>query len=367
MTEFEDVISEALHEEANRIEISRRHAERIFDAALVQPSTTSRHERLVHRYGAARTLVGSALSVALVALVVVPLTAHESTSAQSALRPPGQYHTTFGGYDGARQTPLMGAIGSSHGVAGLKSTALGAAAGRPIFAASNSSSLLRIEQTGSLFLFVSGSKFVSTMDELRAFATAAGGVVSNSQTSISHRHHGEGSSGYLVLAVPATRFNLLINEVRGLGRATSLQTSATDVTGQYSDLSARIHAAQVSRTQYLAIMSQAHTIGAILAVQSQIDAIQSQIDRLQGQLNVINHETTFSTLTVDVSTPGSHVVTTHARTGFSKAWHDAIAGFLSGFQWVVRVAGPLAFVAILLSALVLLVRSARRVTWRQRS
>ncbi len=371
MTEFEDVIAEALRDEASRVEISSRHAERIFVAAGELAPSPSRRERLLHRYGAARTLSAAVLSLALLAVVVVPLTAHENvnTSAtnrlanRSSLSSPGEKSIA-----GAGSSPQV--LGSYRGVMGAHQTVyssngLFATAQRVQFG--SASSLLRIEQVGSVFLFVQGPKFSSTIDELAAFATSAGGIVSSSQTSISHQRHGAGSSGFVVLQVPAARFNFLINEVRGLGRATSLQTSATDVTGQYTDLAARIHAAQVSRSQYLTIMAQAHTIGAILSVQSQIDAIQSQIDRLQGELNVLSHETTFSTLTVNVSTPGSHrVVAPATRTGFSKAWHDAISGFLSGFQWVLRVAGPLAFVAVLLAAFALLYRTTRRLSWRQR-
>jgi hypothetical protein len=362
MTEFEDVIAEALRDEANRIEISLRHADQIFNAAQEQPVVVSRRERLLHRYGATRSFAGAALTLALVALVVVPLTAHENPNTQSALQNSGSALriplSTFGWstYQGSqaaisdRKVITSGLALSHHGISSL----IGA------------SSLLRIEQTGSLSLFVTGTKFSSTMDSLEAFAVGLGGVVSNSQSNISHRAHGAGSSGYVVLNVPASRFRLLINEIRGLGRATSLQTIATDVTGQYTDIAARLHAAQISRAQYLTIMAQAHTIGAILSVQGQIDSIQSRIEQLQGQLSVLSHETTFSTLTVQVSTPGSNTAQTHTRTGFSKAWHDAISGFLAGFEWVIRVAGPLAFLVVLLGALALVVRASRRVQWRRR-
>ncbi len=80
-----------------------------------------------------------------------------------------------------------------------------------------------------------------------------------------------------------------------------LTTSATDVTGQYVDLQARITALQDSRQQYLTIMAKATTVGGILAVQEQLQNLQSQLEQLQGQLQLLNNETTYATLAVTVS------------------------------------------------------------------
>ncbi len=67
---------------------------------------------------------------------------------------------------------------------------------------------------------------------------------------------------------------------------------------------------QVSRAQYLRIMTRTSSISGILSVQNQLDNIQSQIEQLQGQLNVLAHETTYATLTVSLS-QASHQVNAH--------------------------------------------------------
>jgi len=102
---------------------------------------------------------------------------------------------------------------------------------------------------------------------------------------------------------------MLVDQVRHAGVATSVVTSATDVTGQYVDLQARINALQVSRTQYLKIMTRTNSIGGILSVQNQLNSIQSQIEQLQAQLNLLNSETTYATLTVSLREAGNQVVT----------------------------------------------------------
>jgi hypothetical protein len=366
MTEFDDLLRDALRREASTIEVSRRHAERILDRAAELPGVNSRREKLYVRYGRSRTLVGATFALLLLAAVVGPLTAHESGSTNVSTAS-GTNLALSGISSDQKSAYLAPTLGSgAQEVQGLAFQTVRlsatAASSHGVPAGSSHNSFLKIEQDGTVNLVVAGERLPAVVDRLGAIAIGLGGVVSNSQSSISRRDHGANSSGYVVLEVPAAKFTNLISQVRELGRATSVQTSATDVTSQYSDLAARIHANEVSRTQYLTIMAQAHTIGAILSVQNQIDAIQTRIDQLQGQLNVLSHEVTFSTLTVYVGTPTHQVIhVSAARTGFSKAWHDAISGFLVGFQWVLRVLGPLAFVAVLLGALALIVRFARRV------
>ena len=152
------------------------------------------------------------------------------------------------------------------------------------------------------------------------------------------------STGSIVLQVPEHNFTMLVDQVRHSGVATSVVTSANDVTSQYVDLQARISALKVSRAQYLKIMTRTNSINGILAVQNQLDNIQSQIEQLQGQLNLLNSETTYATLTVSLTEAG-HLVNppTHPATGVDKAWHESLHGFAAGVEWLIRIAGPLLF------------------------
>ena len=154
-----------------------------------------------------------------------------------------------------------------------------------------------------------------------------------------------------MLEVPQTSFHHLVAQVQRVGHTTSLSTNSNNVTSQYVDYQARISALKVSLNQYLAIMTRATTITAILAVQAQINQIQSQIEQEQGQLNVLNHQTTYASLTVQ----RRHSVATTPRrrsaSGLDKAFHDSVSGFVTGFEWLIRLAGPVLFALIALGVL----------------
>ena len=182
---------------------------------------------------------------------------------------------------------------------------------------------------------------------------------------------GQGSkgtgTGTVVLRVPEPTFGTVVTQVQRLGRTTSVSTTATDVTSQYVDLQARITALQASRQQYLTIMAQASSIGDILAVQSQLDTLQSQIEQLQGQLNLLNSETTYGALTVSLSEAGHTPPppAPHPSSGLGRAWSASVHGFVSGFEWLLRIAGPTLFILLCLAALAVLGRWAWRATRRR--
>jgi len=224
----------------------------------------------------------------------------------------------------------------------------------------------KIESTGSVDLTVKMGQVNSSLTKLGALATGDGGFVLSTQAN--DRSHGTGSfsSGTIVLEVPQRVFTKFVSQVQRVGKATSILTSSSDVTSQYVNLQARISALNASRQQYLAIMARATSISGILAVQNQLDAIQSQIEQYQGQLNVLNHATTFGTLTVTLTQSGAPAHVTHHRSGLSKAWHDGVDGFIAGFEWLIRLAGPVLFAALFLGFLLVAGRWARRTVRRRR-
>ena len=165
------------------------------------------------------------------------------------------------------------------------------------------------------------------------------------------------------MQVPVANFATVLKTAQSLGTTSQLTTKADDVTSQYVNLQEQIAALEASRQQYLLIMTKATTIGDILSVQSQLDSLENQIDQLQGQEQLLNSETTYSTLTVTVNENGApqHHVTKHHESGIDSAWHSSLHGFASGVDGLVRIAGPVLFT--LLCAAVLLVLG--RLSWRR--
>ncbi|HEY5111189.1 MAG TPA: DUF4349 domain-containing protein [Acidimicrobiales bacterium] len=364
----EDVLTNALHDVADSFEISRDAASRIATeaASVVTSPRLVRLPAFIHHQSRTRLFLVAAALVVVVAGISVPLLHGEVSPTHNpsfeALPPRvGEKAATTNGAAGAHLTapsPVTGAVTTSN----LSITGTGFT----LAASSTPSGSLKIESTGTIALTVQGAKVSPAFSKLTSLVTSDGGFVNSTNAHVGTRGSGKFSYGTIVLQVPQHSFALLVAQVQHVGRATSVSSNSADVTSQYVDLTARITAFKASRQQYLAIMKRATTISGILAVQSQLNNLQSQIEQLQGQLNVLNNETTYATLSVTVSEAGQHSLVVHPRTGFSKAWHDSIRGFVSGFEWLVRIGGPVLFALLLLGALSFLGRFAWRANRRRR-
>lgn len=314
----------------------------------------------------ARVLAGVALAALVAAGTWWQAAPSPSADHASAARSAISHAPTPGPADGSLPGSAAGTTGvsreSAAGGAGA-GAATGAGGGAssastPGLPAGSTGQSARVEETGSLTLLVAAAQIAPDLGRLSALVTADGGFVAASDTQSATA--GAPAQGTATLSVPAGSFADLLAQVKGMGRVDGLTTKATDVTGQYVDLQARIAALQSSRQQYLTIMTKASSIGDVLAVQQQLDTLQSQIEELQGQQQVLDSETTYATLTVTlaqkVATPAPV-----STSGLATAWHSATHGFVSGVEGLVRISGPLLFVLLVLAALGL----AGRFLWRR--
>jgi hypothetical protein len=218
----------------------------------------------------------------------------------------------------------------------------------------------KIEQTGMLDLAVKKGDLARAMTGLTNLAGAVGGFVANSQ---SQSGTGGGPAyGTITMEVPVNDFAAVLKAAERYGKTSNLSTSATDVTGKYVDLQARLSALEDSRQQYLTILAKATSIGDILSVQDQLNGIQEQIEQLQGQLQLLTSQTSYSkvTFTVNEGSPPPRPVPL-PESGLVRAWHDSVGGFVAGVEGVIRLAGPFLFALLCLA----IVAVGGRVLWRR--
>ncbi|MHB8378418.1 MAG: DUF4349 domain-containing protein [Acidimicrobiales bacterium] len=346
----ESVLVNALHDVANTFDVSAEAPKRILGAAqATEPSERPHHVlTFLDHPSRGRTLLMAAAIVVLVAGVSVPLLRGEgNTNKEATFGPSRGVHSRQGVVIGG--TPPLAATGTGSGAAPSSPpiTKLGIAA--TPFAEKTLTTSLKIESTGSIALTVRKGRVESAFSSLEKLATSDGGFVDSTNAHVGSRTTGRFSYGTIVVQVPQRDFTKLVAQAEHVGHTTSVSTTSNDVTAQYVDLQAHVTALEASRRQYLVIMTKATTISGILAVQSQLDALQSQIEQLQGQLNVLSHETTYGTLSVTVSETGHHAHKASPLSGFAKAWHDSVKGFVAGFEWLLRLAGPALFAIIALS------------------
>ncbi|HEY1826080.1 MAG TPA: DUF4349 domain-containing protein [Acidimicrobiales bacterium] len=343
----EEVLIGLLRSTADDFRVSDDEGRRLVATLRKEEDYGVRAVRFVPRRGRTRRVAVGAAAAVLALSVGVPIALNQGSS---------PVNLTATGLQSPEKTVHAD---SSHGSAAFRPT-VGRESVPPGEARTTTQ---RIESTGTVDLNVANTGVGRALGTLDHLAAHDHGYVESTQVATDSNHRSF-TSGQTVLEIPQSSFLKLVSQVQKVGTTTKIETSSNNVTSEYVNYQARIHALRVTLDQYLSIMTHARTISDILAVQSQINSIQSQIDQQQGQLNLLTHETTYASLTVNVSTSGRHP-TTHTPSGLDRAFHDSVGGFVAGFDWLIRLAGPVIFALIALGLLSLIVRYAWR-GWRRR-
>jgi Domain of unknown function (DUF4349) len=354
----EQVLRDALGAAAEEFTVSKQAIARILDEARVEEPerSTRRVSSFVPESRRMRALVFSVAALVLASAIAVPLLRSETGTPSRSAVSLNSKHVIGSGFSVSGEQ----ANSSSSGVP------LSEKVPTPTYlTVTNGKVATKIESNGTVNLIVGTGNVAKSIKTLTALVAKDRGFVESSQAKASSHSASTFATGTIVLEVPQHTFTLLVSQVQHVGHATSVNTTSNNVTSQYVNLQSQIQALNVTLRQYYAIMTRATTISAILAVQAQINSIQSQIQQNEGQLKVLTSETTYSALTVNVAET-THLQPTGPRTGFNKAWHDSVSGFIAGFQWLLRLAGPLLFAFVLLGALYALVRFGRRAHLRRK-
>jgi hypothetical protein len=216
--------------------------------------------------------------------------------------------------------------------------------------------LTKIIRKGDISLTLPRNGLATAVDEVTAIADEKGGFVFSS--SVGER------AGNLVLRVPADRFDATVTALRALGTVKDVMISSQDVTADFIDLNARLKIARGRLHVLEQLYDQATTIEQTLRVQNALDDTQLRIEQTQGQLNVIENQTSQSTIQVSLREEGLPETQTQdvRNPSVGSAWDRAIAGFFGVISAVVIGIGyvvPIAILALLVLLVVTLVRRRR--------
>jgi hypothetical protein len=158
----------------------------------------------------------------------------------------------------------------------------------------------KIIRTGDVHVQVAAAGgLVRAFDAVSGLATGHGGFVSDSTLSPS----GDSPSARLVLRVANDQVDAVLGELAKIGKVTDQTLGGQDVTGQVVDLNARITTLQAEEDALRTLLGRAQQIGDILQIQNQLFELQSQVEQLSGQQNTLAAQTSYATLSVELTAP----------------------------------------------------------------
>lgn len=211
----------------------------------------------------------------------------------------------------------------------------------------------RVVKTATLSLEVKRVKLDTSYGKVLTMVQAAGGFVAGTEQS-----HGRAQ---LTLRIPAVAFEATLGRLRAIGKVTDESLRGEDVTAQFTDIEARLRNLRAQEAVLLDLMRQARTIPDTITVQQQLSQIQQQIEELEGQRRVLEDQSSFGTLTVNLAVPGAAPVARPAQQStLGEAWDRATGVALDVIGGTLVVLGALLPLAVVVGGFGLIVVAVQR-------
>jgi hypothetical protein len=208
---------------------------------------------------------------------------------------------------------------------------------------------------------VTSGSFDTKLTAVRNLVQLEGGFIAGTDAQVNPAASDQIRSGVITFMVPVEKFDVTIDALSQLGKVQNEHISGQDVSAQYVDLQARLANQEAQRNAMLALLGKAQTVQDIIAVQNQLGQITGYIEQLKGQIAYIEHNTAFSTVTVNIIEAGVPAQAAASDSwGFASALGDAAHNFVTTINYIITGLGAIGPIVILLGLGYLLWR---RVGW----
>lgn len=216
----------------------------------------------------------------------------------------------------------------------------------------------KIVYSGSVVLET--RKFDEAISGLEKRVLDSGGFIENSAVSGASYDETGAQRGYrsaqYTVRIPAGKFTAVSDSLKALGNVTETQTTAENITLQYSDTSSHLDALKTQEGRLLELLTKAQSMEDILKIEEQLSNVRYQIENLTSQLKNWDNAVSYSTLSVSIREVAYYTKDGANGTSYAKQLREAFIHSLYGVGRFFKAA--LKFLVAALPVLVLIALAA---------
>jgi hypothetical protein len=203
----------------------------------------------------------------------------------------------------------------------------------------------KIIKTGQVTIEV--AQVPPALDQVKTIAESNGGYVSSSNV---YTGQNDRKTGYVMIRIPAERFEAAMAALAPLGKVLSTSTQRSDVTEQYVDLTIQNESYHNQLENYYRLMDQAREVEDIISIQQQIDRITLELNRIEGQLRYLDSQIDLSTISVNLQEPEPVGGTSYSIVEAINAGIGGFFGMVSALIYLVFALIPLIIIGLVVYA-----------------
>ncbi|MGQ9845048.1 MAG: DUF4349 domain-containing protein [Caldisericia bacterium] len=153
---------------------------------------------------------------------------------------------------------------------------------------------MKLIKKGSVEIDVEKGKFYDSINRIMLLANQFNGNLINSQIY----KEDENKSGYLTFMVPSKEFDSFITKISDFGEIKRVNTTTTDFSEEYYDISGRLKILESQRELLLSWLKEAKEIKDMLSIRSELEKIETEIETVKGRINYIDYHSNYSEVSI---------------------------------------------------------------------
>ena len=224
------------------------------------------------------------------------------------------------------------------------------------------------------YLYIETTKFDDAVAAVEAKVREFGGFIESSDISGHTEYRPDGTTSLVdrnanyVVRVPCARFDAFVKQSGTLGNVLSSNTSAENITSQFTDAEARKASLKVQEERLLAMMEKTDDIESLIALEERLSEVRYEYEGIERRLINWQNQVDYSTVSLNlqevaVYTPVVPVQRTFGEklgSAFTDGWNAFVRFIQAVTLGLARALPTLILLALLALAIVLIVRAASR-------
>ncbi len=224
------------------------------------------------------------------------------------------------------------------------------------------------------YMYIETTKFDEAVAAVDAKVKEFGGFIESSNINGRTEYRPDGTTSLVdrnasyVVRVPSAKFDAFVKQSGSLGNVLSSNTSAENITSQFTDAEARKDSLKVQEERLLAMMEKTDNIKSLIELEERLTEVRYEYEAIERKLINWQNQVDYSSINLNLQEVAIYTPVVPVQRTFGEKLGSALSDGWNGFVRFVQailigLAGALPaliLLALLALILVLILRSAKR-------